>query len=125
MVKRPEAGIVYDGDCIEILKGWPEASIDCCITDPPYNMSKKRGLGWAFSSHVTMQELWDQFSGDEYLQFTVDWLSEVCRVVKPNGNIVVFGSFHNIYLIGFVFQSLLERRVLQQVTWFKPNAQPN
>jgi DNA modification methylase len=120
-----EAGVVYEGDCIETLRSWPEGSVDCCVTDPPYNMSKKKGLGWAFSSHVTMQELWDQFGGDDYLRFTIDWLSEVARVVKPNGNILVFGSFHNIYLIGFVLQTLLDRRVLQQVTWFKPNAQPN
>lgn len=125
MNERPEPGVICEGDCLEVLKDWPDACVDCCITDPPYNMSKKRGLGWAFSSHVTMQELWDQFAGDDYLRFTVAWLSEVCRVVKPNGNILVFGSFHNIYLIGFVLQALLERRVLQQITWFKPNAQPN
>ncbi len=71
-----------------------------------------------------MQEQWDQFSEDGYFEFTRQWLSQVCRLVKPNGNILVFGSFHNIYTIGFVLQKL-ERRILQQITWFKPNAQPN
>lgn len=118
-------GTVYAGDCLEVMRSWPDACVDCCITDPPYNMSKKKGLGWAFSSHVTMQEAWDRFSKDAYIQFTVDWLKEVARVVKLNGNIFVFGSFHNIYLIGFVLQEVLERRILQQITWFKPNAQPN
>jgi site-specific DNA-methyltransferase (adenine-specific) len=118
-------GTIYVGDCLEVMRRWSESTIDCCLTDPPYNMSKKKGLGWAFSSHVTMQEQWDRFSNDDYYQFTVSWLEEVCRVVRPNGNILVFGSFHNIYLIGFILQFVLQRRLLQQITWFKPNAQPN
>lgn len=104
---------------------WPDASIAACITDPPYNMSRRRGLAWAFSSHVTMEQQWDRFSHDEYFDFTRRWLEQVCRVVRPNGNILVFGSFHNIYLIGFVLEHVLGRRILQQITWFKPNAQPN
>ena len=121
----PAAGRIYAGDCIDLMRRWPAGCADACITDPPYNMSRKKGLGWAFSSHVTMQEKWDRFSGDDYLDFTREWLAEVCRLVKPNGNILIFGSFHNIYTIGFVLQSRLGRRVLQQITWFKPNAQPN
>ncbi len=121
----PKSGRIYEGDCIEVMSSWPDACVDSCITDPPYNMSKKKGLAWAFSSHITMQQEWDIFSKDEYASFTHDWLREVSRVVKPNGNLLIFGSFHNIYLIGFVLQNLLERRVLQQITWFKPNAQPN
>ena len=121
----PQPGKIFEGDCIEVMAAWPDTCIDCCITDPPYNMSKKKGLGWAFSNHITMEQEWDRYSKDEYFSFTHNWLKQVCRVVKPNGNILVFGSFHNIYLIGFILQNLLERRVLQQVTWFKPNAQPN
>lgn len=120
-----EPGTIYSGDCLEVMRRWPDESLDACITDPPYNMSRKRGLKWAFSSHVTMQEGWDRFSSDGYLEFTVQWLGEVSRLVKPNGNILVFASFHNVYTIGFVLQNLLKRRVMQQITWFKPNAQPN
>ena len=123
--EHPKPGHIYEADCIATMSEWSPASIDCCITDPPYNMSKKKGLGWAFSNHITMEQEWDIFSKDEYASFTHDWLKQVCRVVKPNGNLLIFGSFHNIYLIGFILQNLLERRVLQQVTWFKPNAQPN
>ncbi|MEX0786883.1 MAG: site-specific DNA-methyltransferase, partial [Dehalococcoidia bacterium] len=47
------------------------------------------------------------------------------RVVKPNGNILVFGTFHNIYLLGFLLGHVLERRILNSIIWFKPNAQPN
>lgn len=106
------------------MKAWPKGSFDHCITDPPYNMSKKNGLGWAFSSHVTMSESWDIFERKAYLNFTKAWLRQVKRLVRPNGNIVVFGSFHNIYDIGYILNEL-DLRILNSIVWYKPNAQPN
>ncbi|RKU17778.1 hypothetical protein C6500_14305 [Candidatus Poribacteria bacterium] len=116
---------IVSGDCLKIMKDFPDGIFDCCITDPPFNMSKKKGLGWAFSSHVTMEEQWDIFASDDYFQFTVDWITEVLRVLKTNGNLFIFGSFHCIFTIGFILQSLLNRRIISQIVWYKPNAQPN
>src|SRR6185369_11347943 len=56
--------------------------------------------------------------------FSRAWLAEVCRVVRPNGNLLFFGSFHSIYDLGHVL-SELDRRLLNSIIWFKPNAQPN
>jgi site-specific DNA-methyltransferase (adenine-specific) len=128
----PTANTIIEGDCIEVMARWPDACVDHCIADPPFGIAsgggrggKGKGLGWAFSSHVTMHEAWDSFSQDEFFQFNVRWLTEVCRVVKPNGNLLVFGTFHNIYQLGFILQNVLNRRVLNSIIWFKPNAQPN
>ena len=116
---------ILAGDCLNVLPSLASNVFDCCIADPPFNMSQKKGLGWAFSSHITMQEGWDIFSKDEYSQFTLDWVSEVLRVVKPNGNIFVFGSFHSIFSLGFILQNIFDRRIIIQIVWYKPNAQPN
>jgi len=124
-IKNTKSNTIYQGDCIKVMKQWKRGIFDCCITDPPYNMSKKNGLGWAFSKHVTMQEEWDIFSKDDYYKFTHDWLEQVLRVVKPNGNVFIFGSFHNIYLIGFLLQNVFNRKIINSIVWFKPNAQPN
>ena len=122
--KLPIRQILW-GDCLSILPSLPQSAFDCCIADPPFNMSQKKGLGWAFSSHITMQESWDIFSKDEYFQFTLDWVTEILRVVKTNGNIFVFGSFHNIFTLGFILQNIFDRRIITQIVWYKPNAQPN
>jgi site-specific DNA-methyltransferase (adenine-specific) len=115
---------IYEGDCLEIMRQWDDNSFDHCIADPPYNMSKKTGLGWAYSSHVTMSEEWDIFPRREYLDFSREWLQEVTRLVRPNGSIFIFGSFHNIYDLGYIANEL-ELKVLNSIVWFKPNAQPN
>ena len=123
--KETTSNEILSGDCLKIMKTFPDGVFDCCITDPPFNMSKKKGLGWAFSSHVTMQEQWDTFAEDDYFQFTVNWITEVLRVLKTNGNLFIFGSFHCIFTIGFILQTLFDRRIISQIVWYKPNAQPN
>lgn len=114
----PDLDSLIQGDCLEIMSQWQDGCIDHCITDPPYNMSKKNGLGWAFSKHVTMSEAWDMYPRGEYLDFTRAWLQEVTRVVKPNGNIFVFGSFHNIYDIGHIIHEM-GLKLINSIVWHK------
>lgn len=112
------------GDSLQLLSQFEDNCFDACIVDPPYNMSKKKGLSWAFSSHVTMQEIWDRFSDEDYFNFSYQWLKEITRITKPNGNLFVFGTFHNIYTLGFLVQCM-QRKILNSIIWMKPNAQPN
>ncbi|MDR2251306.1 MAG: hypothetical protein LBD98_00465 [Endomicrobium sp.] len=35
---------IYQGDCIEILKGLPNNSVDLIFADPPYNMQLKKRI---------------------------------------------------------------------------------
>jgi site-specific DNA-methyltransferase (adenine-specific) len=122
---NPKENHIFEGNCLDVMSEWDDGCIDHCITDPPYNMSyKKQGLSWAYSSHVTMSEKWDNFSREDYLEFSRAWLTQVCRVVRPNGNIFIFGSYHNIYDLGFIINDL-GLRIVNSLTWFKPNAQPN
>jgi len=113
-------------DALELMMKWPDNCIDACISDPPYNIAQRgsRGLSWAFSSHVTMQSEWDRFTPKKYEAFTFLWMKEVARITKKNGNIFIFGSYHNIYLIGALAQRL-NLRIINSIIWAKPNAQPN
>ena len=122
----PLGNQVYQGDTIETLQSFEDNTFHHCITDPPYNIAKKgkKGLSWAFSNHVTMDAEWDAYSTDDYERFTAAWLSEICRTVKENGNIFIFGSYHNIYTIGAIAVRL-DLRIVNSIVWAKPNAQPN
>ncbi len=69
---------VYNEDCIEGLKKHVlDNSIDLCVTSPPYNV----GIGYDSCD--------DTLRPDDYTQFSKDWLSEVYRVLKPDGRIAV------------------------------------
>jgi site-specific DNA-methyltransferase (adenine-specific) len=122
----PLGNQLYQGDVMETLQSWEDNTFHHAITDPPYNIARKgkKGLSWAFSSHVTMDADWDAYSTDEYERFTAAWLSELCRTVKENGNIFIFGSYHNIYTIGAI-ATRMDLRIVNSIIWAKPNAQPN
>jgi len=112
------------GDSLQELKNIQDESIDLIFADPPYGLAKKKGLGWAYSKHITLEEAWDIFSKDEYFEFSLKWITECVRILKHGGSFWVCGSFHNIYLIGFILHHL-DLKINNSVVWFKPNAQPN
>ena len=123
------------GDCLTKLKEIRSASYDHCITDPPYNISNysgKKEIGW-YKSNPTwknkkkftkIDESWDSFSNDDYYNFTIKWMKEIFRIVKPNGNILIFGTYHNIYKIGYIL-SKFDKRIINSIIWYKRNAFPN
>ncbi len=113
------------GDALKVMKKIPDESIDLIFADPPYNMSKKKGLGWKYSNHITMQEEWDMFSKDDYFQFNQQWIKEALRILKHGGSLWISGSFHNIYQVGFILQHYNDVKINNSIVWFKPNAQPN
>lgn len=126
---------VFVGDCLAYLKSLPDSSVDHCITDPPYNISgydDKRKIGWLESNSVwkesknfqKIDEEWDKFEDTDYVQFTREWLNEIKRIVKPNGNILVFGSYHNIYQVGVTLEKL-DLKINNSIIWYKRNAFPN
>lgn len=117
------------------MKSLPDGSIDHCITDPPYNISGydgKREIGWLKSNRTWVEgkkfnkidENWDRFTDLDYHSFTGAWLSELKRVVKPNGNILIFGSYHNIYTVGVALAEL-DLKINNSIIWYKRNAFPN
>lgn len=121
------------GDAIEEFRKIPSNSIDLVIADPPYNLSKGKNLHFENSSGKLsgfggvwnkVMETWDNVPMVDYLSFTIRWLEEAKRVLKPTGSIWVFGTYHNIGIINFVFQ-LLEIEIINEVIWYKRNSFPN
>ena len=114
------------GETVEVLKSFPDESIDLIFADPPYFMQTEgelfRNDGSKFSG---VEEQWDKFDGyKEYDSFCYNWLKECKRVLKNDGSIWVIGSFQNIYRIGYIMQNL-DFWILNDIVWAKPNAVPN
>ncbi len=62
---------LYEGDCLEKMKDIPDGSVDMILCDLPYGMT--------------------QCHWDKLLPFDPLW-KEYRRVIKPNGNVLLFGS---------------------------------
>ncbi len=117
---------VLVGDCIQVLNGLPEKSIELIFADPPYNLQLSQQLYRPNMSRVHgVDDLWDHFeSFEEYDAFTRKWLSACRRVMKDTGTLWVIGSYHNIYRVGSIMQDL-GFWFLNDVVWIKSNPMPN
>jgi modification methylase len=115
-----------NGDCLEVLSGFPECSVDLIFADPPYNLQLRNDLWRPNSTRVdAVDEDWDRFSSfAEYDAFTRQWLAACRRVLKDTGTIWVIGTYHNIYRVGAILQDL-DFWILNDVVWVKSNPMPN
>jgi DNA modification methylase len=64
------------GDSLEVLKGFPSESVDCCITSPPY---------WGLRDYGVSGQLGLETDFREYIKKLCDIFDEVRRVLKPKG----------------------------------------
>lgn len=70
-------GKLYKHDAIKFLKQLDTNSIDLIFADPPYNIKKAE---------------WDTFSNQkEYVDWSMEWISEAHRVLKKTGSLYVCG----------------------------------
>ncbi|WP_375260586.1 site-specific DNA-methyltransferase [Palleronia sp.] len=117
---------IVRGDCIEVMEGLPESSVDLIFADPPYNLQLKGDLRRPEGSRVdAVDDDWDRFASFEtYDAFTRAWLKAARRVLKPHGAIWVIGSYHNIFRVGASLQDA-GYWILNDVVWRKTNPMPN
>lgn len=114
------------GDCMEIMKKFPDESFDMVFADPPYNMQLQNELYRPNKTKVdAVDDKWDKFSSfKDYDTFTKNWLKEVKRVMKPNASLWVIGTYHNIYRLGATLQDM-GFWTLNDIVWVKANPMPN
>ena len=119
---------IIKGECIEVLKGIKDESVDVIFADPPYFMqSTDKALQRADGTGEFRgcDDEWDKFKDyDEYDTFCKKWLTECKRILKKDGTIWVIGSFQNIYRIGYLMQNL-GFWILNDIVWSKTNPTPN
>jgi len=74
--KHPN-GHLWTGDSIRWLATLPNSTADLIFADPPYNLRKAD---------------WDSFENQEhYIEFSMDWIKEAARVLKPHGSLFICG----------------------------------
>jgi site-specific DNA-methyltransferase (adenine-specific) len=116
---------IFQGDCLEILAAIPEASVDLIFADPPYFLSNG-GITCHAGRMVSVNKgAWDRSRGpDANHAFNRAWLAACQRVLQPNGSLWVSGTAHVIHSVGFAMQQL-GMKLLNDVSWVKPNPPPN
>jgi len=108
---------ILEGDCIDVMRDLPAESVDAVITSPPYAMQRKATYGGVPES--------------EYPAWTVAWMAEARRILKPDGSVVINIRPHvrNGQISDYTLRTRLALREagwaeVEELIWHKPNSAP-
>lgn len=116
---------LFNNDSLKVMAKLPDNCVNMIFADPPYNLSNN-GITCHAGKMVSVNKgNWDISKGfEEDIKFHEMWINECKRILKPEGTIWISGTNHSIYQCGFILQKL-NFHILNDITWFKPNAAPN
>jgi site-specific DNA-methyltransferase (adenine-specific) len=128
--RNDECGVwLYHANCIEfmdmIISKYPLGKFDMIFADPPYFLSNG-GITCHAGKMVRVDKgQWDKSKGPEINhEFNLAWLSRCQKILKKDGTIWVSGTHHVIHSVGYAMQQL-GYKILNDITWEKPNPPPN
>lgn len=100
---------VIEGDCLEVMKGIPDNSMDFCIADPPFNVDKDYQNGFN-----------DKKLESDYFGWLKERCGEIYRTLKDSGRLYIFNTDKNIFILKPLLEALGFSYV-QTLIWFGPN----
>lgn len=77
--------MLYNSDCLEVMKDLSSDSIDMIYLDPPFFSQKVQSLSDANGTKYEFSDTWDSL--DQYLAFMRIRIEEMKRILKPTGGI--------------------------------------
>ena len=99
---------VYLGDCLDLLPQLPDGCAQLIVTDPPYNLGPRFGVGRQWRHDA------------EWLPWCREWLTECHRILSDDGNLFVYGIHHYLCYI-HVYLYELQMIYRRQIIWHYEN----
>ncbi len=87
---------IINMDCIKGMKCLKNGVVDLVITDPPFaiNFKSKRENYNRKNSNVLKG--YKEIEKDNYYNFTIQWMTEMKRVLKDSGSAYIFSGWNNL-----------------------------
>lgn len=109
---------IYCGDCAEVLRYFPQGSIDLIYIDPPFFSNKQYEILWGNGYELRAFE--DRWKGGirNYIAWMEPKLRECRRVLKRTGSIYLHCDWHaNAYLRIMMDKIFGENNLLREIIW--------
>lgn len=126
----PVDEIIY-GDSLNVLPTFPDESVHCILTDPPWMISREvtihRAANLKYKGPPISLDIapWDKqwVNRQEYLDWCYKWLAECVRILQPDRHLLFFFDKRNIsYVVDYLED--LGCKFRGCLSWIKSNPCP-
>lgn len=91
-----ELDTIRHGDCLELMPELPDRCIDLVITDPPFAIDfEARRTNYNRTGSRVLAG-YREVERPDYRRFTLDWMTQATRVLKPSGSMYVFSGWNHL-----------------------------
>lgn len=87
---------IHNMDCIKGMGSIGSGTIDLVVTDPPFAIAFRARRANYNRTHSRVLEGYNEIPEEDYYDFTLKWMHEVCRVLKESGTMYVFSGWNNL-----------------------------
>lgn len=104
-------------DCVKIAQKYiPDNSIDLIIADPPYGIEGHKLHKHYNRNENLIIEGYVEVNKEEYEHFSLSWIKEAERVLKPGGSIYILSGWSNLKdILSATLQTDLE--LINHIIW--------
>lgn len=112
-----KTNIIYNEDCVKGMSSKVENnSIDLIITDPPFAIEFKANKQNYNRDSSKVLDDYFEIKSEDYLNFTINWLSEAYRTLKEDGSAYIFSGYNHLKDI-LIALDLLNFKVINHLIW--------
>ena len=87
---------IYNCDCIQGMNLIPKNKINLVITDPPFAINFRAKKANYNRKQSRVLEGYNEISAENYYDFTLEWMSQVHRILKESGSMYLFSGWNNL-----------------------------
>ena len=114
---REDAGVIYNGDCLDILPKMPEKCVDLVVTDPPY-MNLKGNMKRNFTGGVSKRINVEKTVGDNWVA-SIAWMKDAWRICRYGMLVCSSHAGLNDFI-----NAIGNDNLTGIITWYKRNSAP-
>lgn len=114
---------IYCGDCKEVLKRFPEASVDLIYLDPPFFSNRHFEVIW--EDGYEQRSFEDRWKGgiQNYIAWMMERVTECYRVLKPTGSFYFHCDWHASHYLKVELDKLFgDSNFRNEIVWKRSDA---
>lgn len=109
--------MLYNDDCLNVLKQMPDELVDMIYLDPPFYTQQKQVLSNAGGMQYEFSDIWP--SRKHYLNYMLERLQELKRVLKLSGTIFLHCDKSSSHYLRILLDEIFgEQNFRSEIIWY-------